>query len=404
LQVALDQTRRQVESTRTELQQSHDQRSAIGKALEQVQQQLQQRLHAEQSQAARREEETRLLLARLHDSHGEAARLQTALRTLDERLPYAAAARGAGLDLGPVRMGALRDTPPHRELGFELPHCRRPGQPPAPLALRLVEHNGNPGLVLFADGAPPLMAWQESSREGDRPLSLFVPADEDSRQRLARLSGSDWLLLQALMSALERSLRAAGEAAPPGWLLVLMRLRSAIDALPERPRHDGIEFSAAASAPGSSTVDGLNMRLRGVDCAGLRQARWGLTWWPASGGGDIEWQLGEGGCSDPVLVSWPLQPDGRPSERLRIATNGEGPRASRRQRWLALPAQDLRMLRAVTAAMPDWVDAAASSGAVPAERALTWRASAQTLARRIDTDLQLPLSRRLARALRGTLR
>ena len=418
LRQALERATREADLTRTEAQQLHDQGSSTTEALEQARQQLktlqkdrdqlqqslQQRLQADHAQSARREEETRLLLGRLHDAHGESARLQQALRTLDERLPHAAAARGAGLDLGPVQMGALRDTPPHRELAFEFPHFRRPGQAPSTLAVRLVEHNGNPGLVVFADGPPPLMAWQESGREGDRPLCLFVPADADSRQRLARLSASDWLLLQAMMSALERSLRAAGDAAPSGWLLVLQRLRAAIDTLPARPRHDRIEFGVIAPAHGAGAAEGLHVLLHGVDCGGQRQPRWGLDWWPAAGGGDIEWRLGEHGCAEPALVSWPLQADGRPAERLRIAAGGEGARAERRRRWLTLPTQDLQLMRVVTATMPEWVEAAAGSGVVPAARAAAWHSAAQALTRRIDTDLQVPLSRRLVQALRGTRR
>lgn len=352
-------------------------------------------------QLLRANEEKRLLIARLHDAHGEVAQVQQQLRRLDERLPHAAAARGAGLDLGQVRTGSARNTPPHRELEFDFPSLRRPGRPVQALSLRLVEHNGNPGLVLFDDGTPPLDGWQESGREGERPLTLLVPADHDSRRRLAGLGASDWLLLQAVMSGLERALRAGNDGLPGTWLLVLQRLRAQIDALPPQPRHDRVEF---ATVEGEGGRVGLHVLMHVVDCAGTRQLRWGLTWWPAADGGDVEWQTGPRGCVEPPLLSWPVDAQTGPVERLRLAASTHLPRAARRARWLALPPQDLQLMRAVNAAVPAWLEAAAAAGSVTAQQQAAWRAWAQVLAGRIDAELRPPLLRRALRALAASLR
>lgn len=354
------------------------------------------------TQLTRANEEKRLLLARLHDAHGEVAQVQQQLRRLDERLPHAAAARGAGLDLGQVRTGAVRNTPPHRELDFDFPPLRRPGRPAQALSVRLVEHNGNPGLVLFGDGSPPLDGWQESGHEGERPLTLLVPADDDSRRRLARLNASDWLLLQAVMSGMERALRAGNDDLPGGWLLVLQRLRAQIDALPPRLRHDRAEFATVQSEGGRV---GLHALLHQVDCAGTHQSRWGLTWWPAPGGGDVEWHLGPQGCPEPPLLAWPLDASStQPVEHLRLAAGSVSPRAARRARGLALPAQDLQLMRAVHAALPVWLDAAAAAQTVTTQQHAAWRAWARALAGRIDADLRPPLLRRALRALASSLR
>jgi hypothetical protein len=229
-------------------------------------------------------EERRLLLQRLHEAHGELARLHQQVRTLDERLPFVGRARAQGMDLGRAEVTAVRDEPPHREVSLELRDVRLPGRAPTSLSARLVEHLGHPGLVLFADGEPVITAWQESAQEGTRPLMLLVPSDLASRQRLAAFTASDWHLLQALLSAVDQSVRTAGPQLPPRWSQVLRRLRAELAALPPTLRHDRLHCEPVQ---GEGGAEGLAIRLENVDLDGRLAERWGLRWWPTPEGGEL---------------------------------------------------------------------------------------------------------------------
>ena len=85
-----------------------------------------------------------------------------------------------------------------------------------------MEHNGHPGLVIFAAPVQALSGWSESGVDFGQSFMLLVPADEATRVRFKSFSATDWRRLKALAGTVEVGIAAA--VAEPRWVLVAKRL------------------------------------------------------------------------------------------------------------------------------------------------------------------------------------
>ena len=356
-------------------------------------------------QVRRAGDEKRALIGQMQSLHQELDDAHEKATRLEERLPYVGASRAAGIEVAPAAIGRLRDSPPHRELSFDVPQLMRPGATTSiPVSARLVEHLGNPGLVLFSDDVPPLERWNETGKEGERSFMLLVPSDAAGRDSLDRLSGSDWLVIQALLSAFDRALCLSGDRVPARWSVVLARLRSQLDALPPRPRFDRLQFRQIAS----EGQVGVALEADGVDCLGRWHSKWRLDWWPSPSGGRLDWIAGPGGWTDLPLLCWPLDGSGAALDRMTLKMDGLGDREARRNRWISMPTPDVQLLRALTSALPDWLGSASRDGAVipglvseiTSEQLKSLAEAARALSCRIDDDLRVPWLLRIVRSLR----
>jgi glycosyltransferase involved in cell wall biosynthesis len=122
------------------------------------------------------------LLEQLHAAHEQLEVLHRENRELQRRLLL-----NRGMDLPQVTaesllLGWAHDDPPHQHLNFTLKKVRHKRHDWKMIPLRIVEHNGKPGLTLFATqpGEPnPLRQWQENGVETDgKPHLLIIPRDE----------------------------------------------------------------------------------------------------------------------------------------------------------------------------------------------------------------------------------
>lgn len=304
-------------------------------------------LDAARSQAEAASQESELLLLQLHQVQEELEHYYLECRKIQ------GAAKGAGADTG--RWSALgfkgsisearptleRDTPPHREVTFEVTGVKTGTRELAECTVRLVEHHGHPGLVLFANPEGPqlLERWTESGREGDRPYLLLVPSDLQSRTVLESLSTDDWLILQALALKMEGSLEEAGSQLATRWRAVARRLREQLLELPRRFRFQ------AVVAEFDETQGRVVLEFRGVHC-GVRQVERLTLHWCLHGP-----QAGFSLLRDPdggvPLTSWPCGDDGSTPERLTFLLGPRTDEQSRRQQWLSLGLPDRDFLLAM---------------------------------------------------------
>src|SRR5690606_10234533 len=99
--------------------------------------------------------------------------------------------------------------PPHREVSFVVREVRAGKRRVAEAAVRLVEHWGRPGLVIFAeDGRAPFFeTWRESGQEEGRPYMLLVHGEESALRVYDAMGTFDWQLVQALVVRLGQALQ-----------------------------------------------------------------------------------------------------------------------------------------------------------------------------------------------------
>lgn len=141
-----------------------------------------------------------------------------------------------------VRIGKAGGDGSHRHLNFEVVTQKESGREPLPkLSVRLVNHGGNPGLVLFLptpDSGVPLPDWPTSGEEAGRRFLLVHPRHFKAREQLAAMGWRESLVLayvcRALRLALESATSTAGDRGrpPPIWRYVAQQLDRDFDALP----------------------------------------------------------------------------------------------------------------------------------------------------------------------------
>ncbi len=180
----------------------------------------------------------------------------------------AAAIQLTGFDLLDVR-----DEGPHRELAFSLQGWTCPTGTLDEVSVRLVEHQGHPGLVFFpaTDGRPALTQWQPSGTENGRPFMILLPADHRPDAPLMQMAPADWRSVVGLATLLARELRMVdGDGLHPHWRDIAARLCVELAALPARLRYAVLR----------STVSdrGLDLQLEDLVFVSRACDRWRLEW------------------------------------------------------------------------------------------------------------------------------
>jgi hypothetical protein len=359
-----DASARQVENEklRGELSASKLEAETLVQQLHQLQEELEQAFLKRESDTARDSEAVAVredkeqLLRELSASRRENDIVLLQLHQLQEELEDCHLASREGetvhLDTGregtlPLRLGRTqtthrRDEPPHRHLQLRIEDVPALGGQWPVLDLRLVEHHGRPGLVLFADetGRKPLSAWQPSGREGEREFMLMVPSDSQGLRLLQPMGSADWQLVTGLTAHVQRRVRGEPDLRP--WPTVATRLCRQLADLPRRLRYDRLDVKRAESDPraleacfGACTFGDLHL-----DELKLR--------WDAIGG-LLHWEAPADALQMP-LSNWPVGADGQlvPSLALPVSQ----PSAAQRLFWAGLGGTDCELVLAVLDALP----------------------------------------------------
>jgi hypothetical protein len=288
------------------------------------------------SQADQLQEELEYYHAELQERDRRPPPAPTAIAVVAQDLPA----------VGSLLLGPERDTPPHRELSVHVETLRVAGGPAQTMDLRLVDHHGRAGLVVFGDaGRSALAGWAESGQEDGRGYMLLVPSDRNTLSVARGLTAGDGLLLQALLDRLSLDIAASNLELKPYWALVAARFRQewidapvglrfdppSATALPADERGGAVELVLGLAALGDRLVKGLRVRLRPGPTVELS-------------GND------ERGV--PVLPSWPLRPDARPLPVWELPVGASAFAARGRARWQGVSAADQAFLSALLDTLP----------------------------------------------------
>lgn len=355
-QRALDQTTALCSELQSKLEQLRLERDALAAALEESSAALTNSKQAAALNAASDREqlekslrqardESDLLLIQQYRAQEDLERLHFENRRLRSGL-VTDAAGSSNVQIGSVVLGRCQNLPPHCSLDFELSDVRFGSRQLANLQVRLVEHHGRPGLVLFRPNgqpSPPLSGWRDSGVEGDRSFMLIVPSDKISRQALSSLPSADWDLLRALPGKLDETILESSSALAP-WRDVARRLHLQFGEMPDRLRYDRIDLRAMAG--GSSTC--LNVLFRAAQFGQRRFEALALAWYPAQGNQLHVLKIAD---SSP-LTCWPREASGTPANEWRVPVGRGMTGREKRRAWAAVEAGDRALLLGILDALP----------------------------------------------------
>ncbi|MFM1988711.1 MAG: hypothetical protein RJA99_1668 [Pseudomonadota bacterium] len=202
--------------------------------------------------------------------------------------------------------------------------------------IRLVEHHGHPGLVVFrdSDGPSVLESWIESGRENDRPYALLVPVDTQCRPAFDSLSRRDWSFLMSLTARLEQI--EFGEAFVLGafWRTLARRLHESLLELPPRCRF-GRVTAVEADEGGPVAFD---FTLEDVACGHRRLDQLRVHWQAFETGAKL--RLMTDPRLGPPLNSWPGEASPAGVAALEFDLRPAPDAAATAERFNALSAAD----------------------------------------------------------------
>jgi hypothetical protein len=308
------------------------------------------RLRGELS-AARQESE--LLLLQLHQVQEELESYYLQLKEAEASAPIALGPNANRLRVDQLHETQRSDDPPHRHLQLRIEGVSALGATWPALDLRLVEHLGRPGLVVFTDaaGRRPLSAWRTSGRENEREFMLMVPSDSQGLRLLQPMGSADWELVMGLAARLQRHLQQVPGSGP--WLTVATRLRRQLADLPPRLRYDRLDVQRA-----NGDSQALEVRFGAATFGALHLGDLVLSWDPSHG--SLLWQAPADVLQVP-LSSWPVTGDGQLLPTLALPLGQSQPSAAKRAFWASLSETDRDLVLAVLDALPAAAARAADS-------------------------------------------
>ena len=334
---------------------------------------LQRQQATDQRTLADTRQENELMLQQLHQVQDELEHYGLECRRLQEAATAMVPASGnPDIAVGEVVPSAERDTPPHRELTFQLFRVAVQDRQIAEATVRLVEHQGHPGLVVFGNDTGPqlLSGWRETGREDGRPFMLLVPADAPARPLLAAMDQVDWLLLLSLPARLVQALDTLDPPIAPHWQRLAHRLQVQLLTQGRRFRYQQAQVAPVADGPPGAWAIEFNQ----VHWAHLQMPKLAVQWQPAGPQAGIT--LLDDALLGPPLTSWPADERGLPVARLYLPLGREAAKSTQDQAWARLQAPDLDFVLAMLAVMPQALSQAAAG---PLPEAATLLSAAEAL-------------------------
>jgi predicted nucleic acid-binding Zn-ribbon protein len=296
-------------------------------------------------------EECELLTLQTHQVQQELERVH-AERV---RLAHEARSRVAlpGLDdiaIGEVAVVGERDTPPHREVSFVVRQVQAGERRVAEASLRLAEHWGRPGLVIFADegGASLFETWRESGREDGRPYMLLVHGEESAQAVYDAMGTLDWQLAQALAVRLGQALQDHAGDLSRAWRAIAQRLLTSLHEHPARLRYDNVVVTPIEEEPPENAR--FKLVLERVSYKGRTWQRLPIQWQPNGPTPSLDLVSDEE--SGPPLLAWPTDAAGAPVRTLRLPLGDDPGAVEIRAVWDTLSGSDRAFVAELLNLMP----------------------------------------------------
>ena len=149
------------------------------------------------------------------------------------------------LECEKIHRGRQRNIGTHRSWDFTFHQVKLLGREWAQVDVRLVEHNGNAGVVIFEGQNPSqaLYRWKPNGEEDGRRFVLCVPRDQLARELIASLPASDLVFLHDAVCWIIQDIAVHGLPDGPQtpWLQVAKRLLEHFNEIPSRIYYDSVK-------------------------------------------------------------------------------------------------------------------------------------------------------------------
>lgn len=305
-------------------------------------------LSAQETKLKDAKEESEMLLLQLHQVQEELEHYFFENRRLEKARLVSGSYASRILQVEGLRIGPCQDAPPHRHLDFTLDQARLGDRNLGGVRMRLVEHNGRPGVLVFQGvEAELLYHWKSNGEENGKAFMLVIPQDDAGKLFLEAAPTSDILFLresaQLLASELNASIEQGSVQGRGEWAGIAKRFVELADDVPQRLHYDHV---AARAGEGDS-----------------RHFTIFNAWVPASGltrQFEFLWnqnvlEFTRPAKAEPLLTNWPLDVAGRPLEKWMLDLNTRGDWGSQRQIWIDLTGKDREFLLHLLAELPNFI-------------------------------------------------
>jgi hypothetical protein len=349
---------------------------------DQQQQRLRGELTRQQHDAAALRQREVLMQVHVRQLQEELERLFLDHRSLQRRARQIVVPGGVSLSMADAAVKARRDTTVHRDIDLNLLDVQCAGQSLGDLKLRLVEHQGHPGVLFFAGHGTQqlLQQWRANGEEDGQPYMLLLPSDPASQPVLETLGASDWAILQAVLGRVQLQLQGSSDEGDRRWGRLAARLKAQMSELPLRLRWDKLEARphSAEGAPPTLLLEWSHLLFGARELQRMQ----------------LSWILHGPRCGiclefDPLagapLSSWPVDEQGEPVPQIWLPLGPASDAAQARRIWATLQSNDQDFLLGLLRAWPaDLLERAREMTGAPVNWS-TWQRSALRACGRLPT-------------------
>ena len=188
------------------------------------------------------------------------------------------------LDIGSSIRGDENINLTHSHLNFTFENIKLFGRHWKLLQVRLVEHNGKAGLVIFnnvENSSYPLYIWEKDGEENGVDFMIFVPADTKSRIKLVKAPSSDLLLIREITNRIIGYIYVHGDNNLNRWIHVGRKLVQQIDEIDERIHYDDVVVNAIENKDEIT----INFKITNLYYDGICISSYNISWSLGSKGG-----------------------------------------------------------------------------------------------------------------------
>ena len=143
-----------------------------------------------------------------------------------------------------VIIGTRHEDGEHQHINFTLKGITHLGRKIQKLDVRLVEHKGNPGIVIFDSDHQEraFYDWRMSGEENSRKFMLIIPSEQKGQEWLVQATSNDLLLITNIIKYLGKEFLKVPTSGKRFWDHACNSLLNNISSIPKRLHYDSIQL------------------------------------------------------------------------------------------------------------------------------------------------------------------
>gem|GEM_PF-2677765 len=137
--------------------------------------------------------------------------------------------------------GSRHEVGEHQHINYTLKGITHLGRKFSKLDVRIVEHRGNPGVVIMEPIAEerPFYAWERNGDENGMGFMLIIPTEKKGKDWLVRTTTNDLLLTKDIINYIMRDILKEGS--DKKWSEICTEVQLGIDNIPLRLHYDDVK-------------------------------------------------------------------------------------------------------------------------------------------------------------------